>query len=64
MFDHYPDIKNMFVSILFLIHQMIVIAKYDYDPLETIDIPLKRGKEYSVLNNSRDYWWKVRDRHG
>eukprot|EP00057_Strongylocentrotus_purpuratus_P013725 XP_011668199.1 PREDICTED: tyrosine-protein kinase TXK [Strongylocentrotus purpuratus] len=44
--------------------KMIVIAKYDYDPLETIDIPLKRGKEYSVLNNSRDYWWKVRDRHG
>ncbi|XP_041456171.1 tyrosine-protein kinase TXK-like isoform X1 [Lytechinus variegatus] len=44
--------------------KMIVIAKYDYEPLEKIDIPLQRGQEYSVLNNSREYWWKVRDKHG
>ncbi|XP_072170794.1 tyrosine-protein kinase TXK-like [Diadema setosum] len=44
--------------------KVILIAKYDYDPIENIDIPLKRGMEYTLLDNSREYWWKVRCKNG
>ncbi|XP_071786997.1 tyrosine-protein kinase TXK-like [Asterias amurensis] len=43
---------------------LIVIAKFDYDPMEEMDIRLIRGDEYHVIDNSREYWWKARNKKG
>ncbi|XP_038055177.1 cytoplasmic tyrosine-protein kinase BMX-like [Patiria miniata] len=43
---------------------LIVIAKFDYEPMEDVDISLVRGEEYSVIDNSREYWWKARNKRG
>ncbi len=41
-----------------------MIAKFDYDPMEEMDIRLIRGDEYNVIDNSREYWWKARNKNG
>ncbi|XP_022084812.1 cytoplasmic tyrosine-protein kinase BMX-like [Acanthaster planci] len=43
---------------------LIVIAKFDYEPMEEVDIPLVRGDEYTIIDNSREYWWKARNKYG
>ena len=43
---------------------MVVVAKFDYEPMEKTDIALKQGEEYTILDSSREYWWKARNRHG
>lgn len=42
----------------------IAVAKYEYNPVEPTDIKLVRGEEYIILDSSRDFWWKARNKHG
>ncbi|XP_033098935.1 tyrosine-protein kinase BTK-like isoform X2 [Anneissia japonica] len=44
--------------------QKTVIAKFDYDPLQEADIALVKGDEYVILDDSREYWWKARNKNG
>ena len=54
------------LSVVILLQKpnLIVIAKFDYDPMEEMDIRLIRGDEYNVIDNSREYWWKARNKKG
>ena len=44
--------------------KLIVVAKFDYEPIEEMDIRLIRGDEYTVIDSSREYWWKARNQNG
>lgn len=41
-----------------------VVALYDFSPQEAGDIELIQGEYYTIVENSRMYWWKARDRYG
>lgn len=41
-----------------------VVALYDFCPQEPGDIALHQGETYTIIENSRMYWWKARDSYG
>lgn len=43
---------------------MTVIAEYDYSPIKTQDLELKKGQEYTILERSDMNWWRARDKYG
>ncbi|XP_076823262.1 tyrosine-protein kinase TXK-like isoform X1 [Clavelina lepadiformis] len=41
----------------------VVIALYDFKPMEAEDIALKNGERYTLLESHKPHWWKVRDKY-
>ncbi|KAK7464024.1 hypothetical protein BaRGS_00037988 [Batillaria attramentaria] len=44
--------------------KQLYIAIYDYDPVEDGDLELCKGDEYEILDNSREHWWRAKNRDG
>lgn len=44
--------------------ELEVVALYSFAPQELGDITLVQGETYTIVENSRLYWWKARDRYG
>lgn len=44
--------------------KQLYIAIYDYDPVEEGDLELCKGDEYEILDNSREHWWRAKNREG
>ncbi|XP_072262964.1 tyrosine-protein kinase Tec [Pyxicephalus adspersus] len=42
----------------------IVIAMFDFHPVEPHDLRLTIGEEYVVLEKKDEHWWKARNNHG
>ncbi|KAM4622112.1 tyrosine-protein kinase BTK isoform 1-T1 [Polymixia lowei] len=43
---------------------MTVIAEYEYTPVATQDLHLRKDEEYTILEKSDPNWWKARDKYG
>nr|XP_034978118.1 tyrosine-protein kinase BTK [Zootoca vivipara] len=41
-----------------------VVALYDYLPMTEQDLELQKGKEYIVLEESNESWWRAQDQNG
>nr|XP_033799791.1 tyrosine-protein kinase BTK [Geotrypetes seraphini] len=41
-----------------------VVALYDYTPLNVKDLPLRKGEEYLILEESNLPWWRAQDKDG
>ncbi|XP_061454769.1 tyrosine-protein kinase BTK isoform X2 [Rhineura floridana] len=41
-----------------------VVALYDYVPMTEQDLELQKGKEYLVLEESNESWWRAQDQNG
>lgn len=41
-----------------------VVALYNFTPQEPGDMALYQGQYYTILENTREHWWKARDKHG
>ncbi|KAK7097302.1 tyrosine-protein kinase Btk-like [Littorina saxatilis] len=44
--------------------KLVYIAIYDYDPVEEGDLPLSKGEQYEILDNSREHWWLAKNENG
>ncbi|XP_077983583.1 tyrosine-protein kinase Tec-like [Glandiceps talaboti] len=42
----------------------VVVALYQYTPGQKGDLAMEKGEEYSVLDDSREHWWKARNIRG
>ncbi|XP_065201501.1 tyrosine-protein kinase Btk [Planococcus citri] len=42
----------------------IVVALYSFLAVESGDLSLEKGKEYEIVDNSQEHWWKAKDQHG
>ncbi|XP_070552499.1 tyrosine-protein kinase Tec-like [Ptychodera flava] len=42
----------------------VVIALYPYTPAQAGDLQLEKGEEYSIIDESREHWWKARNQRG
>ncbi|XP_015592435.1 tyrosine-protein kinase Btk29A isoform X2 [Cephus cinctus] len=42
----------------------VVVALYPFRAIENGDLSLEKGAEYEVLDDSQEFWWKVKDEHG
>ncbi|XP_005992059.1 tyrosine-protein kinase BTK [Latimeria chalumnae] len=42
----------------------VIVALYDYKPMEALDMPLVKGEEYYVIEEANAQWWKARDKNG
>lgn len=40
-----------------------VVALYDFTPQEPGDMALYQGQFYTIIENSRQHWWKARDQY-
>uniref|UniRef100_A0A674N3Y2 non-specific protein-tyrosine kinase n=1 Tax=Takifugu rubripes TaxID=31033 RepID=A0A674N3Y2_TAKRU len=43
---------------------MTVTAEYNYLPMTTQDLELKKDEEYTILEMSDPNWWRARDKYG
>lgn len=43
---------------------MTVIAEYDYIPMTSQDLELRKNEEYTILEKSDPNWWRARDKYG
>ncbi|KAK0153431.1 Tyrosine-protein kinase BTK [Merluccius polli] len=43
---------------------MTVIAEYEYTPMTSHDLELRRDEEYTILEMSDLNWWRARDKYG
>ncbi|XP_029463232.1 tyrosine-protein kinase BTK [Rhinatrema bivittatum] len=41
-----------------------VVALYDYTPMNAQDLPLRKGEEYLILEESNLPWWRAQDKDG
>ncbi|UYV61124.1 BTK [Cordylochernes scorpioides] len=41
-----------------------VVALYNFEAVEEGDLCLVEGEAYEVVDNSREHWWQVRNKHG
>uniref|UniRef100_A0A674PGJ6 Tyrosine-protein kinase n=1 Tax=Takifugu rubripes TaxID=31033 RepID=A0A674PGJ6_TAKRU len=44
--------------------RMTVTAEYNYLPMTTQDLELKKDEEYTILEMSDPNWWRARDKYG
>ncbi|XP_049864893.1 tyrosine-protein kinase Btk29A isoform X2 [Pectinophora gossypiella] len=42
----------------------VVVALYPFKAIESGDLSLVKGKEYEVIDDSQEHWWKVEDKEG
>ncbi|XP_022322441.1 tyrosine-protein kinase Tec-like isoform X1 [Crassostrea virginica] len=42
----------------------VVVAVYDFTPTEEEDLQLIQGEEYEILDDSREHWWRAKDKNG
>ncbi|XP_002734040.1 tyrosine-protein kinase BTK-like [Saccoglossus kowalevskii] len=42
----------------------VVVALYPYTPTQQGDLALVKGDEYTVLDDSREHWWKAKNSRG
>uniref|UniRef100_A0A669CU10 Tyrosine-protein kinase n=1 Tax=Oreochromis niloticus TaxID=8128 RepID=A0A669CU10_ORENI len=43
---------------------MTVVAEYNYTPMTTQDLELRKDEEYTILEKSDANWWRARDKYG
>uniref|UniRef100_K1QIS8 non-specific protein-tyrosine kinase n=1 Tax=Magallana gigas TaxID=29159 RepID=K1QIS8_MAGGI len=42
----------------------VVVAVYNFSPTEDEDLALLQGEEYEILDDSREHWWRAKDKDG
>lgn len=42
----------------------IVVALYPFKAIESGDLSLEKGKEYEIVDDSQEHWWKAKDQYG
>ncbi|KAK7604467.1 hypothetical protein V9T40_005653 [Parthenolecanium corni] len=42
----------------------IVVALYPFKAVESGDLSLEKGKEYEIIDDSREHWWEAKDQFG
>lgn len=47
-----------------MLRTKVVVALYPFRAIEGGDLSLVKGKEYEVLDDSQEHWWKVKDENG
>ncbi|XP_033218035.1 tyrosine-protein kinase Btk29A isoform X1 [Belonocnema kinseyi] len=47
-----------------MLRTKVVVALYPFRAIEGGDLSLVKGKEYEVLDDSQEHWWKVKDETG
>ncbi|KAG5851834.1 tyrosine-protein kinase BTK [Anguilla anguilla] len=43
---------------------MTAIAEYDYTPMTDVDLKLRKGEEYTILEMVDTNWWRASDKNG
>ncbi|XP_066950449.1 tyrosine-protein kinase TXK isoform X1 [Macrobrachium rosenbergii] len=39
----------------------VVVALYDYNAIDPGDIPLRKHEEFEVIEDTQEYWWKMKN---
>ncbi|XKL64958.1 hypothetical protein PGB90_005044 [Kerria lacca] len=42
----------------------IVVALYPFKAIENGDLSLEKGKEYEIVDDNQEHWWKAKDQYG